>query len=241
MKKERTLIQRIGHHWHPLARLNFLISSFFLLFEIISALSLLLLPGTIDNSMVDVLFTLGLVWWCGIIFCIFWVTINALWLTWSIYSRRRSAPISWQNIIVGWSAPVIFVIMMTSWIPLVETVTDYRLNQEFQSARPEMLEICDSVLVEGNNSEAIRNYDTLGDFKNVNVILRQNEVYFERRDILRTFGYVCVAEGKTQPARDAIFEYEKIDDRFYYFAEIENDLTPEPEATPTVTPVGVPR
>ena len=221
MVTQQTDNQPASPTWHPLARLNLWIVLGFGVFEIGAALVLLFLPGTIDGSMIDLLTILGAAWWFGIIFCMFWVASNAIWLSWSLYGKRQTNPFSWRNLLVGWSAPVIFSILMLTWVPVVETITEYRLDKEFHSARPDMLEICDQILAEGIESAALHDYKQIGDYTNINISAHDTAVYFERNGIGRTFGYVCVAQDTTLPSQDDIFEYDNIDARFYYFAEID--------------------
>lgn len=207
--------------WHPLTRLNFLIALVFIAYEIMTALVVSFWPGTIDGSMIDLLLIMGTIWWFGVVFCVFWVMSNAIWLSWHQIRERGENKPQLHNLLFGWGVPVIFVVLILSWFPIIEGLTDHRLKQEFETARPEMLQICNQILAEGSESTAIQVYRNIGDYTDLNVIYSDTIIYFERADIVRTFGYACVAEGTEVPQQDIFFEYEKIDERFYYFSEIE--------------------
>ncbi len=207
--------------WHPLTRLNFLIALVFIAYEIVAALVVSFWPGTIDGSMINLILVTGMIWWFGVIFCLFWVTSNAIWLSWHQFNALEANKPQRHNLLFGWSVPIIFVGLIVSWFPIIDGLTAHRLHKEFESARPEMLTICDQILAEGPDSEAIHEYLQVGDYDDLNVIYSDTIIYFERADIARTFGYACVAEGTEVPDQDLFFEYEKIDERFYYFSEVE--------------------
>lgn len=228
-----SILIHIGTHWHPLARLNFLITLVFFLFQVAAVITVLVVPGTIESGLANVLLAVAWGWWCAIVFCIFWVIINALWLTITTFMNRRRPPGTRRNLALAWGAPLAFVVMMITWSPAIRAVTDFRINRDFENSRAEFLAICERILAEGEGASSIQDNQAIGVFKRVDVLYREKTVYFELGDDVRAYGYACVAGNTRLPAEDDRYEYEKLDARFYRFTEIENRLTPEPEATTT--------
>lgn len=227
-----SFIARIGRTWHPLARLNFLITSFFVLAESIAILSILLIPGAIDTRLASVLLALGWVWWITAFFSTAWVSWNASSLAWRALRRQD---VETRNLVVAWLGPIIMIALMFLWEPLLGGVTAYRINLDFERSRDDFLIICDRIMEEGLTSPEIRDGAELGVFSKVDILYQDDVVYFELGDDLRAYGYVCVPEAMSLPSRDDVYEYDRIDDRFYAFSEIENRLTPQPE-TPLPEP-----
>jgi hypothetical protein len=205
---------------------------FFVTFQACAAFSLLTIPTAIDTRVVSVLLALGWVWWITAFFAGAWVLWNAASLSLRAYRERHWRRLRSRNLWLAWTAPVVIVILMLTWQPVISVVADYRLAQDFENSRADFLVICDRVLAEGEDSKDISDDLELGVFSNVDVLYRDRVVFFEIGDNLRAYGYACVPEGETLPRRDDVNEYDKIDERFYNFSEIENRLTPQPE-TPT--------
>lgn len=232
-----SIVSKLGASWHPLARLNLFISLFFFIFFGCTAISLLLMPGTIDTRIAQILLAIGWVWWITIFFSTVWVFWNALSLSISAYQSRHINPIRPRHLYRAWLAPIILILLIFMWQPLVGSITRYRSQKSFDESRSDFLIVCDRVLDEGLSSASIRDDIELGVFKNVDVLYQDNIVFFNIGDNLRTYGYACIEEGRYVPNKNDIYEFDKIDSRFYSFSEIENRLTPQPDTpTPEITP-----
>ena len=230
-----SFIIKFSENWHPLARLNLIIALFFVVFQACAAVSLLTIPPAIDTRVVSVLLALGWVWWITVLFSLLWSVGNAGWLSYKAVSEsRRLRP---RNLVVAWGGPVLLVVLIFTWQAVISLVTGYRLERDFENSRSDFLVVCSRVLDEGAESEEIRNDRALGVFESVDVLYDDRIVYFELGDDLRAYGYACVPDGTILPATNDLYDFEKIDDRFYNFSEIENRLTPQPETpTPELTP-----
>jgi hypothetical protein len=229
-----SLIARIGRQWHPLARLNTMISVFFVFLELIIVLTIFLVPTTLNRELAAAILNLTCVWWLIAFFCLVWVSLNAGWVSWRAI---RDRDVGRRNVLLAWAGPILIFILWLTVSDVLLRVAAFRANRDFDNSRSDFLIVCERVYAEGRGSSSIGDNQELGVFSEVDVRLRNEVVYFQLGDDLREYGYVCVQQDDTLPDEDNLYEYEKIDERFYSFQEIENLLTPQPD---TPTPFTVP-
>ena len=229
-----SLIARIGKQWHPLARMNALVTLVFILLELLIVSAILLVPTTISSDVVNAFRQIICVWWLFSFICLIWVSLNALWVGWRALQTRS---INLQNVLLTWTAPVIIAVLWVILPDLLQGVTDLRTNHDFNNSRSDFLIVCERIYAQGSVSPSIGDNQQLGVYSQVDVRFRDDIVYFQLGDSRREYGYICVKEGVTLPDKDRIYDYEKVDNRFYRFEEIENLLTPQPD---TPTPFTIP-
>lgn len=229
-----SLLARIGRRWHPLARLNTMVTVFFAILELMIVLVILLVPATLDRELAAAILNLTCVWWLIAFFCLIWVSVNAGWISWRAF---RDHDINLRNVLLAWAGPIVIFTLWLTVSDVLLRVAAFRANRDFENSRPDFLIVCERIYAEGSGSSSIGDNQELGVFSQVDVRWRDGVVYFQLGDDLREYGYICVEKGDTVPERDELYEYTKKDDRFYSFQEIDNLLTPQPD---TPTPFTVP-
>ncbi|MBI5930938.1 MAG: hypothetical protein HY862_16630 [Chloroflexi bacterium] len=219
------MLKWLSQDIHPITRLNLLILAFFVSLQACALLVVLTSPPTIDSRVAQMLQTLDDSWCLITLIGFLWVGYNAIQL--AITNARRFQYTTRRNVVVACLTPLIIVILMLIWRPLLRTTIDYRLDSAFDRSRNDLLATCDRVLEEEVYSDAIQNGVELGAYNRVNILLHDGVVWFDVGDNLRAYGFVCVPVGGKLPEVLQHYEFKKLDDRFYEFSEIENLLTPE--------------
>lgn len=209
--------------WHPQARLGILFVAFFLFLQMCYLLSILAIPTAINPGAATVLLIFPPMWLLTATIATGYLIYNASRL--NVQYNRRVNYTAQRNLFVAWSAPLLMAVLIfvMFFTPLVEEAFRYRREANFNASRDEMLAICEEILEEGSRSDAIRSNTVVGVFTQVRISLRADEsqVWFDVGDVSGEVGYICIQPGASALQDDERYEYERKDDRFYFFLERE--------------------
>lgn len=212
------LISRLLKAWHPLTLVNLAFLFFLILAQLGLIITLMLIPSSVAPVVGNVLIVYPWVWLLAALFSLLLLFWNALRV--NIRYHQLVDYTDTRNLVAVWAAPIIVMILMAVWLPLLEVVLDARTDWDFQRSRDEMLAVCDQVLAEGYGAAAIGDEQEIGVFNHAEVRLRRDgRVWIEIGEARGEIGYVCIPADGAPPEDTERYTFERKDDRFYFYEE----------------------
>lgn len=209
--------------WHPQARLAVMFIMVFVVLQVCYIFFVATLPSALTPNAATALLVALPMWVLTAGIATIYLFYNAFRLLRQFQRRYRYAPR--RNLVVVWVAPFVMIgmIIMVTGTPYIETIFEWRRERSFNASRADMLDICERVLATGPSSSLIRSNAEVGVFTQVRISLRdETQVWFDVGDSRREVGYICLEADAPIPETNDVYEFERQDERFVFFSELES-------------------